>query len=430
MPSKTAGIVAAEIIPLLLLVSVQTILLASACIVVVSTCYSASAHGAEFDLQPAITINEEYTDNLFLTTTDRKDDYITRVVPSIRWTYKAPLWDWDVAYAYDHRYYAKYRDDQDLYTLDLKNHTRILGDFLQLDIEDVHARKPLSVVRDWTQESYFLNQTDINTFTVNPYIRMRTSSNSRVTIGYWYRNIWHQDPTAIDTIDHRVYTTANYDLSANLTTNMDVRYTSTEAGNDRRRRMDLFGGFDYVYAMDSKSWFKIGNTWFAFGTADETSQVTWDAGIAQKSGKYSYSFAAKLTYLDDPFYIVRREDRYVATVNRDTERTSLGISAGRYEYRKSNSKHLENTRYELTGKISHASSQTSKIIYDLSIGRIEDNVLDQYTAIYRGGVRFEYMPSATLRIALQYRYANAYSPDVYTANYDSNRVMVEINKSF
>jgi uncharacterized protein (PEP-CTERM system associated) len=211
---------------------------------------------------------------------------------------------------------------------------------------------------------------------------------------------------------------------------MDVRYTSTEAGNGYRRKMELFAGFVYSYATDSKSWFTIGNSWFAFGTADEASQVVWDAGISQKSGKYSYSFAAKLTYVEDPFLIVRREDRYVATINRDTERTSLGISAGRYEYRDAVTKHLENTRYALTGTISHASTQASKIIYDLSIGRIEDNVLDQHTAVYLGGVRFEYMPSATLTVALQYRYADAYSPDVYTENYDSNRIMVEIKKTF
>jgi hypothetical protein len=411
-------------------VRLQTILLASACIAFLSTCCSGSAYGAEFNFQTGITISEEYTDNLFLTTTNQSDEYITRVLPGIRWTYQSPLWEWDVAYAYDHRYYANYRVDQDLYTLNLKNHTRILGDFLQLDIEDVHARKPLSVVRDWTQESLFLNQTDINTFIVTPSIRMRTSSNSRVTIGYWYRNIWHQDPTAIDTIDHRVYTTANYELSAKFTTNMDVRYTSTEAGNDYRRKMDLFAGFTYSYAMDSKSWFTIGNSWFAFGTAGQTSQVVWDAGIAQKSGKYTYSFATKLTYVEDPFFIVRREDRYVATIDRDTERTSLGLSAGRYEYRDAVTKHLENTRHALTGKISHASTQTSKLIYELSIGRIEDNVLDRYTDIYLGGVRLEYMPSATLTVALQYRYANAYSAAVYTANYDSNRVMLEIKKTF
>ena len=397
---------------------------------VVSTCYSASAHGAEFNLRPAITISEEYNDNLFLTTTDKKDDYITRVVPSIWWTYKSPLWDWDVAYAYDYRNYAKYSVDRSFYTLNLKNHTRILGDFLLLDIQDVHARKPLSVVRDWTQESIFLNQTDVNTLVVTPYANIRISPRSTVTTGYWYRNIWHQDPTAIDQIDHRVFATVENDLSSSLTTTTGVRYTSTDADNRHLRKVDVFAGFTYSYAIDSASWFTIGNSWFDFGPTEETSQVVWDAGIIQKSGKYSYSFAMKLTYVEDSFYIVRREDRYVASIKRDAERTSLGISAGRYEYRNVISQHLEDTRYALTGTISHASSQTSKFIYDLSIGRIEDNVLDQYTALYLGGVRFEYMPSASLTVALQYRYANAYSPDVYSENHHNNRAMVEIKKTF
>ncbi len=171
-----------------------------------------------------------------------------------------------------------------------------------------------------------------------------------------------------------------------LTTNMDVRYTSTEAENDYLRKMELFAGFDVCLRDGFQS---PGSRSATAGSLSEqrmtTSQVTWDAGIAQKSGKYTYSFTAKLTYVEDPFVIVRREDRYVATINRDTERTSLGISAGRYEYRNVATQHLEHTRYALTGTISHESSPTSKIIYDLSIGRYEDNVLDQYTALYTRG---------------------------------------------
>jgi hypothetical protein len=388
-------------------------------------------------LQPFLTVSEEYNDNLFLTTTDKKDDYITRVAPGVWWTYKAPLWDWDVAYTYDYRYYANYSVDRSFYTLNLTNHTRLVGDLLLLDIEDVHARKPLSVVRDWTQESVFLNQTDVNTLIVTPYARIRTSPRAMVTTGYWYRNIWHQDPTAIDTIDHSGYATLSYELSSSITTSTGIRYTGTEAENEHLRREDVFVGFAYAFAMDSRSWFTIGYSWFDFGAGEVTSQVGWDAGIIQKSGKYSYSFMGKLTYVEDPvrvtgrpFYILRREDRYVATVKRDIERTSLGISAGRYEYRNVATKHLENTRYALTGTVSHASTPLSRILYDLSIGRIEDNVLGQYTELYIGGVRFEYTPSATLLVALQYRYANAYSPDVYAENHDNNRVMVEIKKTF
>lgn len=414
--------------------SVKTIFLASAYLAVVAACFSAGAQGATFTIQPAITVSEEYNDNLFLTTTDRKDDYITRVVPSVGATYTSPLWDWDVAYAYDYRYYANYRLDQNLYTLNLNSHARIAGDFLLLDVQDVHARKPRTVVRDWTEESLFLNQTDSNTLIVSPYARIRMSPRSTLFAGYWYRNIWYQDPTAIDKIDDRVFVTVGSELSSSITTSIGVTYTSTEAGGgaSRLRRTDLFAGFAYAYAMDSLSWFTIGNSWFYFWPTDlETSQVSWDAGIVQKSGKYAYSFNAKLTYVEDPSSLMRREDRYVATIGRSTERTSLGITAGRYEYRNVATQHLEQTRHALTGTISHASSQTSKIIYDVSIGRIEDYTTpDRYTALYRGGVRFEYTPSERLTIGLQYRYANVYSPDVYEDNYQNDRFILDIKKEF
>jgi opacity protein-like surface antigen len=128
---------------------------------------------------------------------------------------------------------------------------------------------------------------------------------------------------------------------------------------------------------------------------------------------------------------MRREDRYVATIGRSTERTSLGIAAGRYEYRSVASQHLEQTRHALTGTISHASSPTSKIIYDVSVGRIKDyTTTESYKALYRGGVRFEYTPSENLTIGLQYRYANVYSPDVYEDNYQNDRFILDIKKEF
>jgi hypothetical protein len=418
---------------LLLLVRVQTILLASACIAFVSACYSTNAQGAEFELRPAITINEEYNDNIFLTPTDRKDDYITRVIPSIYWTYQSPLWDWDVAYAYEYRYYYYYAVDQSLYTLNLNNHNRIFGELILLDIQDLHAQTPLDVVRDWSNESLFLNQTESNTLYVTPYARIRMAPNSAITTGYSYRNIWYKDQTAIDKIDHSVYATVTYDLSSSLTTTTGVKYTSREAEQNHLRKTEIFAGFLYAYAKDSTSWLTIGNSWFDLGPAGETSQIGWDAGIIHKSGKYAYSLNTKLSYMEDPVSsIVRREDRYAAAIIRETERTTLNISAGRYEYRNVISKQLENTRYALTGAFSHVATTSSKIIYNLSGERFEDNVKNEHTDLYIGGIRFEYAPSASLTGALQYRYANAYSPypDLYAENHHNNVFSAEIKKTF
>src|SRR5512135_3677122 len=89
----------------------------------------AEAEGAEFRIQPALTIGEEYNDNIFLVPENTHTDYITRVVPSFDLKYKAPLWDWDVNYAYDYRYYEKGTIKNDsTHALNLRNHTTIMQD--------------------------------------------------------------------------------------------------------------------------------------------------------------------------------------------------------------------------------------------------------------------------------------------------------------
>jgi hypothetical protein len=86
------------------------------------------AEGYEFRIQPAIALSEEYNDNVFLAPNDRRADYITSVVPSVRFAYKAPLWDWDVNYSYNYRYYARNTIDTDkTHTLSFANQTIMRG---------------------------------------------------------------------------------------------------------------------------------------------------------------------------------------------------------------------------------------------------------------------------------------------------------------
>ncbi len=59
--------------------------------------------GGESLFQPAVLASEEYNDNIYLTPDHEFADFITRIVPSFQFAYRAPFWDWDVSYAYDYR---------------------------------------------------------------------------------------------------------------------------------------------------------------------------------------------------------------------------------------------------------------------------------------------------------------------------------------
>jgi hypothetical protein len=389
------------------------------------------AEGYEFRIQPAIALSEEYNDNVFLAPNDRRNDYITSVVPSVRFAYKAPLWDWDVNYAYSYRYYARNTIDTDkTHTLNLANQTRIIKEFFFFTMKDDYAKVSLDATRDFTQESNFVNQSDRNILTANPYFVLKPSSAATLNTGYIYTNTWYKDTAAIDKTDHIGYGEMKQELSPRSTMTVSFRYTRNENDVQNYSKSDLFAGPKYEYAEGSTLFFTLGGSRFSFEKTGTTNQVYWDAGITHAYSTMTLSFETGLSYIEDPLRALRREDRYVATIKKNTERTSLVASVGLWEYRDAETKHLETTSYRTNGTISHAVTQNLKGIFTYTVERLEDNRMDTYTSRYLPGARFDYRSSETLTMSLDYRYTNNYSPDIYTNNYYSNRVMVEIKKTF
>jgi uncharacterized protein (PEP-CTERM system associated) len=135
------------------------------------------ADAAEYRVEPSLMVSEEYNDNIFLTPQNRQDDYISTFHPAVHFTYAASLWDWDLYYAYDYRYFSRtypHHDDMtDATRAALSNLTRIVEDFFFLALRDDYSKVSLDVARDFTAQSPFVNQTDQNIATVNPYFGQR-----------------------------------------------------------------------------------------------------------------------------------------------------------------------------------------------------------------------------------------------------------------
>ncbi len=394
---------------------------------------------AEYRIQPALTVSEEYNDNVFLTPTDPTHDYITRALPSIHFLYSAPLWDWDVAYAYDYRYYAyKSKIHDSTQTLNLTNHTTLVRDFFFIDLKDTYSRVSLDTVQDYTQQSNFLNQTDSNVASASPYFTLNLSPRMTAKTGYQYKNIWYKDPSAIDKTEHSVFAHLSDEMSLRTFMNADIRYTRSETRLLTYNRTDVSAGPRYEYAEGSTLWFNIGNSWFASEPSEQQhirgSQFYWDTGFAHKFRTYTLSFVAALTYIDDPGRVSgsRREDKYMGTFKKETERFTLGLTAGLWEYRDLLTKHLQNSRYSTSGTVSYAITPALKGTYSLSIDRYEDDVMKTFSMLYLNRVRFDYLVAEKMTLSLDYRNAHGYSPDPvnYSKNYDNNRITLELRKEF
>ncbi|HEY6012123.1 MAG TPA: TIGR03016 family PEP-CTERM system-associated outer membrane protein [Nitrospirota bacterium] len=392
---------------------------------------------SEFRAQTALTVSEEYNDNIYLTPDNMIDDYITTVSPAFHLLYNAPFWDWDVNYRYLYRYYADTIEGADSthktdksHTLSLINRNRIVRDFLFLDIRDTYTRVSLDVTRDFTQESNVVNQSDQNVFSVNPHFVLRPTSQMTVTTGYTYQNTWYKDPTAIDSTDNIGAIDLTQELSTRSSLIAGYKYTDDVNDINGYRRNDVYLGQYYDYADNSRLTGRIGNSWFDFEKTIPTSQLFWDVNFTHRYRTMTIIYDTGLRIIPDPRRVVRREDRYVVSIRRDVERTSLMVSGGMRQYRDVETKHLENTSYRLDGSVSHSMTTASKIILNGSVERLVDERIDDHINRYLTGARYEYAFRDNLTFALDYRWTNVYSPDVYAVNYYNNRYTVELRKSF
>ena len=148
---------------------------------------------------PPLTVDEDFTDNVYERRNPRKSDFITRLLPGLSLKYNAPLWDWDLAYNFDYRYYARNsRNDDTTHNLAATGHIKIIDELFFLDLSDTFSRVSLDVSRDYTQESLSVKQTDSNTFSASPYFVFHPGTRATIKTGYRYTNVWYRDPAAID----------------------------------------------------------------------------------------------------------------------------------------------------------------------------------------------------------------------------------------
>ncbi len=387
--------------------------------------------GSEFRIKPGISLSEEYNDNVLLTTTNRYDDYLTRIAPSLSLLYLAPRWDWDVSYSYNYLYFAKKTIGNDSTNmLNLMNRNRIIPDVLFFDVKDQYQRVSLDLTRDFTQESTFVNQSDMNFLTVNPYVVLKPLSQMTVTTGYIYMDTWYKDPAAIDRVDHVGYADVRQDMSPRSAVTAGVRHTKDENNFEGYTQDYLYVGLFHEYSNNSTITVKAGNSWLDFENTGRTSQVFWDAVLTQHYPTVTLSYETGLRYVPDPISKLRREDRYLVMVRKEVERTSLAVSGVVMEYRDAEHNNLENTSHRLNGTISHAITTKSKIMIDLTAEGLKDYLSSASTDRYLTGVRFEHIAMENLTLALDYRYTNVYSPDVYLTNNYNSRFTVELRKVF
>lgn len=416
-----------------------------------------TACAGDMTFRPYLTVGEEFTDNVYESSGNKRTDYITRVQPGASVRYLSPRLDLDTAYSFEYRYYARGgHGDEYNHNADLKGTITLIDNFMFLDLHDSYHRVSLDVTRDpATESSYFLDQTDENRATISPYLLWRLGEKTTLKTGYRYTDVryWGE---GIERREHGGYAELNHELTSKLTLTGGYAFTHLMSDSLNYDNHDVYGGFRYNYAENSFLFAQVGNTWQNFEHGRSDSYIFWNAGLThdfsvlkltletrvQNSSdpQYGANSGSSATYSSiDPLHVSTKQTLYRAQIDKPIERGSLSmfISYTDYDY----TDNSEPSYY----KYSVGASGRYEVLPDLNVGIsvIGERTVGQINQYYNGYYynNYPYRLSGSLNVAYAFNHDLSLSVTyIYTTNRyhfdsgrdsaDTNRAIVELRKNF
>jgi len=407
----------------------QSIFTITAASLVMLACTDALA--AESDFTPSITLSEEYTDNVF-GSTDRRSDFITRLLPGIAATYKAPLWDWNLGYTFDYRYYAQNSRSADTSNnINANGLVRIIDEKLFLQLSDTYKQVSLDVTRDTTNDSLNGNQTDQNIGTVSPYLVLRPATNLVLKIGYRYINTWYKDPASVSKQDHQGFINLAYDFSPKIIFTTDYTFTNElpETGNSFYRH-EVLAGPRYEYADKSFIFAQGGVTATDYSNGTNTLNPAWKGGITHTVDTFVAAATVGTGYTDDPAGDSTFSTSYILTLTKNLSQGSVTLRGSYIEY--------EDAETEETTTKTYAAGINSllEVLPDIKVNlgftyeNYHDVEIASYTDKYFVDSGISWLAGKDLNLGLYYKFIDYSSAETADDNYRINRVILEVRKTF
>lgn len=387
---------------------------------------------SEFSIKPSLTVSEEFTDNVLETNSNKKSDYITRVQPGLTFKYNAPLWDWDLGYAFDYRYYAKgNRADDTTHNINGRGLVRIVDEVLFLELSDVYKRVSLDVTRDTTNESLYQNQTDQNIGIASPYLVLHPTAKLTVKTGYRYINTWYKDPQAVKKQDHVGFINSSYEMSPKFFLTVDYTFThEIPDKNSSFNRHEAYIGPRYEYADRSFIYAQGGFIDSNYDNGRHVFNLSWNAGITHSFETVTANVSTGMKYSDDPYGASTLETFYRASLTKQLQRGSLTLQGSYTEFSDANTDTLKTKRYSGGFTSAIELMQDLNGTLGLTYENYRDLLVNGNTDKYFVTCGLNYNFGKDLTAGLYYSYIDYSSEKIFADNKQVNRVILEVKKVF
>ena len=308
------------------------------------------AEAADLEVKPALSVSEEFDDNVYETQNDKKAVFTTLARPGAAVTYRTPFLNLDTNYALEYRHYAgDIHSDEAINNLDLKGTAELLDHFLYLDVNDSLHRAAVNVAQNLAAQSLLVQQSNQNIGSVSPYLLWRIGEKGTLKTGYRYNDIRYWDGIGIDQREHDAFAQFNREISSRLSLQAGYSFARGDNALMNYNRHDLSGGFKYSYADNCSIFGNIGNSWQkfsggtgtnnplgnssqAFSGGGSTSNLLWDAGITHDFGTVVAALETSVQNAVDPLTISTRQLSYTGHLDRQFERGGVSLLGSYSEY--------------------------------------------------------------------------------------------------
>jgi len=392
--------------------------------------FGGMAH-AEFRIQPALMLGEEYNDNILLQNNNPEKDYITYIDPSFTLHYQTSLWLWDGLYSLEYRYFDKYGVNTDsTQTAHLRNLTEIIHNFFYFEgIEDLR-RVSIDVTNDFTQQSPVAHQTDQNTITLNPYMVLKPTDYMTVRYGHTIVYTRYTTGGGVDRTDNIDYLESSSALSSSLTFTVGASQTLDKNDIQNYAELEIYTGLRYAYGDNSALFGRVGVGWFDFQDDVHRTEYEWNVGINHHVSPYLITLETSVSYGTDPLSISTRTDDYRGIISRETQRSTISVTTELQEYKNIQTNVLMDKTRSAKGsynyRFTHRTSATIQSTYSDMVtfpGSFS-------TYMSQSSVQINYQLTERIAMDLLYSHIRSYSPVIAIYNYRNNREVFELRMTF
>jgi len=386
--------------------------------------------------QAFILVSEEYTDNILLDQ-QRIEEYITRVVPTVTLHHENRMFKIDGKYSLDYKYYANYarndyrsrlglgKDDID-HVVDVTLEGEPVRNTLFINAQETYKKVSLDVARDYSEESYFLNQIESNMFDINPYLVLRPFTIFDIKTGYVYRKMDYVKVNANDSVDQAVYVELERRPSDNVAYGAGYRYHTQDNQINDLREYEEYVTMRYGSEEANHISIRLGNSHFRFENGAKTNSFTWDVTGVLGSERYGFLLESKRNAISNPKGAPLKEDTYRIVMTSKMVKSSHSYSASYSEF--SDLATGENTtkRYRAFGAIKYDVTSTTGLNVDARYDVYRDEVAKTQTDVYYISAAVRRTITKRIGVSLAYRYTESSSEDVPGDNYHNNRFILTL----